>query len=318
MSLLRFSPRTAKVSALCGALAWLLSLTLSFGYSPETALIQRIVLFGVLVIVPLALSLVPHEESNNTRSKLCALILLVYPFGATGVLISFLIQPGIPSAVLAIPWFCVTLLIAILGLLRARDPELITPAEFSITAGFLYVIVGGFSLIVTRLGIQLFGFGDTLILLAVIHYHYAAFAVPILAGLTGRRLKNVGFPAQAYQFAPFGIILGIPVVAAGIVTSLPVIAFVGALMIGGGLLLLAVLVVGWIVPTVRGLSAKILLVISSVSAVVAITLACIFAYSIITNKLVLDIPQMVMTHGLINAFGFVLCGLVGWTLVQRP
>jgi hypothetical protein len=46
------------------------------------------------------------------------------------------------------------------------------------------------------------------------------------------------------------------------------------------------------------------------------SLACIYAYSIVAKKLIIDIPQMAMTHGVINAFGFALCGLVAWSIVK--
>jgi hypothetical protein len=46
-------------------------------------------------------------------------------------------------------------------------------------------------------------------------------------------------------------------------------------------------------------------------------LACAYAYSIVFQKLIIDIPQMAMTHGLANAFGFALCGLLGWCFVDR-
>jgi len=44
-------------------------------------------------------------------------------------------------------------------------------------------------------------------------------------------------------------------------------------------------------------------------------LACLYAYSLVAKTLVIDIPHMAMTHGVINAFGFALCGLVAWSLV---
>ena len=46
-------------------------------------------------------------------------------------------------------------------------------------------------------------------------------------------------------------------------------------------------------------------------------LAGVYAYSIVFHKLIVDIPQMAMTHGVINAFGFALCGLVAWVLILR-
>jgi len=42
-------------------------------------------------------------------------------------------------------------------------------------------------------------------------------------------------------------------------------------------------------------------------------LACLYAYSLATHTLIITIPGMAMTHGLLNAFGFVTCSLLVWT-----
>ena len=46
-------------------------------------------------------------------------------------------------------------------------------------------------------------------------------------------------------------------------------------------------------------------------------LAAVYAYSIVFQKLIVDIPQMAMTHGVANAFGFALCGLTAWVLIEN-
>jgi hypothetical protein len=60
-------------------------------------------------------------------------------------------------------------------------------------------------------------------------------------------------------------------------------------------------------------AAQLLLVVSSLSSLVAMVLASLYAYSIVTQTLIINIPQMAMTHGLLNSFGFSLCGLLAWT-----
>ena len=48
--------------------------------------------------------------------------------------------------------------------------------------------------------------------------------------------------------------------------------------------------------------------------------ACLYAYSVATHTLILTIPAMAMTDGLLNAFGFVTCSLFAWseTVVDFP
>ncbi len=169
-------------------------------------------------------------------------------------------------------------------------------------------------LVVHRLGIQLLGYGDTIILLTAVHFHFAAYAAPILAGLAGRRLSQFAGVSRVFKLIPIGIIAGTPLVAAGISFS-PALALVGTVMISIGLVLLAILVVGWILPSIESIPGRVLLLVSSVSCLPAMLLACAYAYSIVFQKLIIDIPQMAMTHGVANAFGFSLCGLIGWCLV---
>ena len=312
----RLKPRWGQHSAILGGLVWFLLFLARIGDSLETALMQRIVLLGILVIVPLALSLVPASDSRDEESLFYRLALLAQPFCAIGAVVSFLLEPGVPAAVLAFLWFCETALIAMFGLQRLCRPELRSTAEVSITAGLIFVPVAGVWLVVHRLGIQLLGYGDTIILLTAVHFHFAAYAAPILAGLAGRRLSQFAGVRGVFKLTPIGIIAGTPLVAAGISFS-PALALAGTVMISIGLVLLAVLVAGWILPSLESIPGRVLLLLSSVSCLSAMILACAFAYSIVFNKLIIDIPQMAMTHGILNAFGFSLCGLVAWCLVNR-
>ncbi|MFN2513789.1 MAG: YndJ family protein [Pyrinomonadaceae bacterium] len=312
----RLGPRWGRHSAAIGGVIWLLLFLIRIGDSPETALIQRIVLLGILVIVPLALSLVPASESPGQESSLYRLALLMQPLAAIGAVLSFLLESGVPAAALAFLWFCETALIAMFGLQRLRKPELRSAAEVSITAGLLFVPVASAWLLVHRLGIQLLGYGDTIILLTAVHFHFAAYAAPILAGLAGRRLSQFAGVSRAFKFTPVLITAGTPLVAAGISFS-PALAFAGTVMISIGLVLLAVLVAGWILPSMESIPGRVLLLLSSLSCLPAMLLACIYAYSIVFKQLLIDIPQMAMTHGILNAFGFSLCGLVAWCLVNR-
>jgi YndJ-like protein len=313
---LKVKPNWGQWSAAVGGLVWLSLFLIRIGDSPETTLMQRIVLLGVLVIVPLGLSLVPASKSGEEAALLYRLGLVAQPFAAIGAVVSLLLEPGVPAAVLAFIWAGETALIALFGLQRLSRPELRSSAEVSISAALILVSVAGGWLVVHRLGVQPLGYGETIILLTAVHFHFAAYAAPILAGLAGRRLiqhRNLG---RVFRLAPIGIITGTPLVAAGITFS-PVVALAGTVLISIGLFLLAVLVIGWILPLIESVPGRVLLLISSVSCLPAMGLACAYAYSIVFQKLIIDIPQMAMTHGIANAFGFSLCGLVGWCLILR-
>lgn len=315
-NLFKVKPQWGRLSAVVGGLVWLSLFLIRIGDSPETSLMQRIVLLGILVIVPLGLSLVPASESGDRESLLYRLALLAQPFAAIGGIASFLLEPGVPAAVLASLWFSETAIIAMFGLQRLIRPELRSSAEISINAGLLFVPVAGVWLVVHRLGIQPLGYGETIILLTAVHFHFAAYAAPILSGLAGRRLSGYPGVSRVFKLIPMGIIIGTPLVAAGISFS-PALALAGTVMISLGLLLLAILVLGWILPSVESIPGWVLLLVSSVSCLPAMALACAYAYSIVFHQLIIDIPQMAMTHGVANAFGFSLCGLVGWCFVLK-
>ncbi len=103
-----------------------------------------------------------------------------------------------------------------------------------------------------------------------------------------------------------------PLVAAGITFS-PWIGFAGALLLTLGLVLLAVLTIGWVRPSINSSLGRALLVFGAISSCAAMVLACLYAYSLATPTLIITIPGMAMTHGLLNAFGFVTCSLLVWS-----
>jgi hypothetical protein len=306
----------ARVSAAVGAGLWLAFLFIPISDSNETELIQRILLLGILVIVPLGLSLI-HEAQSQTESVLYRLAVSAQPIAAAAGAISFLLDPGGPAAALVGSWLLVTAVIGLLGLSRILERRSIYVREVAIDAGMIYLPVGAVWLVATRLGIQPMGFGDTIVLLTAVHFHFAGFAAPVLAGLAGRVLVRSPSISKAFAVAVVCILSGTPLVAAGITFS-PRLALIGAIVISAGLLVLAILVLGWVLRSLDSFVAQTLLVISSLSSVFAMILACLYAYSLVARTVIVDIPQMALTHGILNSFGFALSGLLAWLVVYSP
>jgi len=304
----------ARISATMGAVVWFAFLLIGTSDSNETELIQKILLLGILVIIPLGLSLVPNAQSEN-NSLLYRAAILAQPVGAVAGAVSFLLYSGGSAAILASSWLLVTVMIAVFGFLRLLRRGPVFSREMCIDAGMLYLPVGGIWLVVSRLGIQPIGFGDTIVLLTAMHFHFAGFAAPILAGLAGRTLPGSQPLSKVFALAGICIIGSMPLIAAGITFS-PALALVGALIISTGLILLAVLVVGWVLRSLNSFAAQTLLVASSLSSICAMIFACLYAYSIVAKTVIVDIPQMAMSHGILNSFGFTLCGLLAWSLVS--
>ena len=302
--------RFAKLSAAAGVVAWLLLLPAVTSDSRETELIHKVVFFAIFVIVPLCLSLIAADEQRG--SGLYRLVVFAQPLAALLTAASFFFQAGPLSASLSSAWFVLNALIGLFGVLRLWSRRVYPLHELSIDAGLLYLPVAGAWLVVYRYGIQPFDYGETIILLTVVHFHFAGFAAPIIAGLSGRVLARVQRSSPLFGAVVFALVAAMPLVAAGITFS-PWLGFVGALLLTAGLFLLAVLTVRWVIPSVNPLARRLLLFIAALSSCSAMVLACLYAYSLATKTLILDIPTMAMTHGLLNAFGFVTCSLLAWT-----
>jgi len=266
------------------------------------------VFWAVLVVVPLGLSLVAPDDSALYR-----LVVFVQPVAALLTIASFFFEKGVLSAALASAWLVLNVLIALIGFLRLTSRRFHRIEELSIVAGLLYLPVAGAWLVVYRLGVQPFGYGEMIILLTVVHFHFAGFATPLIAGMSGRVLAHRNYPRRVFMVVVLAIVSAMPLVAAGITFS-PWIGFVGALLLTTGLVLLAVLTIGWVRPA---MSTRwgVLLLIGAIASCVAMVLACLYAYSLATHTLILTIPTMALTHGLLNAFGFVTCSLVAWSQI---
>ena len=177
--------------------SWLLLLLTTTSDLRETEVIHKVVFFGMLVVVPLGLSLVPASEQPG--SSLYRLTVLVQPIAALPAIASFYFETGPLAALLSSAWFILSGLIALFGLMRFKSRGLYPVEESVIDAGLVYLIVAGVWLIVYRLGIQPFDYGETIILLTVIHFHFAGFAAPIIAGMSGTRSRYSQTPTSCFQ-----------------------------------------------------------------------------------------------------------------------
>jgi hypothetical protein len=309
-----FPQTLALRSAIGGLVIWIFLLFVTTADLASTELIHKIVLFGVLAVVPLGLSIVAPSD-RNAGFSFYKLAVVMQPIAALLTVISFFFEKGLPAAALSASWLIVNIIIALYGLTRLISRGGIYPlAESSIDAGLLYLPIAGVWLVIYRLGIQPFGFGEMIILLTAAHFHFAGFAAPIIAGMNGRVLAPSNYPQHVFAFAIFGIVAAMPLVAAGI-TFTPLLGLIGTLLLSVGLLLLAVLTIGWVRPAIRQSGAQALLIIAALSSCSAMVLASLYAYSIATQTLILTIPMMAKTHGILNAFGFVTCSLFVWSRI---
>ncbi|MEO6393852.1 MAG: YndJ family protein [Pyrinomonadaceae bacterium] len=311
-------PRMARTSAFIGLGVWLVLLAVSLPVAAGgSVFIERLVMLAPLVIVPLGLSLVRPRDLHGLHTWPYRLALITQPIGALAATVALLFPAGRRAGGFALVWFGVTCVIALNGISRFVLRGSIRSEELAISFGLMFVSVGGAWFWMSRQGFHPLGFDEPIVLLTGMHFHYTGFAAPILTGLTGRAMRESGVSAGLlYRLTVGALLIGTPIVAAGITIPIPLLALAGAFMISASLCLLAGLVIGRIVPMVPTRLAGVFLLISSGSAVVGMILAFLYAYSQVAQKVILTIPQMAYTHGILNAIGFALCGLMGWALVR--
>jgi hypothetical protein len=306
--------KLAKRSAAVGVVVWGLLMLVATSDSREAELVHRIVFFAVLVIVPLGLSLVATGEQAN---GFCRAAVLAQPIAALLTIVSFFVEKGPASAALAVGWFILTAVVGLFGVTRLFSRGLYPLHEASIDAGLLYLPVAGAWLVVYRLGVQPFDYGEMIILLTVVHFHFAGFAAPIIAGMTGRRLADENIhTGKMFPLIVVALAGAMPLVAAGITFS-PWLGLLGALLLATGLTLLAVLTIFKVLPAIASTGGRVLLSIAALSSCTAMVLACLYSYSLVAHVLILRIPTMAITHGLLNAFGFTTCSLLAWSRITQ-
>ena len=302
--------RLSRSSALAGFALWL-ALGLRFDLLPW------LMLLGPLMAVPLGLALV--EPTEGTRSaRVLALARRLQPIAATMGAAAFLIDGASVALLLALAWVGLTALVAVGGLLRIVERRALPLVELSIDAGLCYLPIGAAWMTASRMRWTVLGFSGDMVTLTGAHFHFAGFAAPILVGLTGRAVMAHGGP-MAKKIAPIaagGAILGPPLVAAGITLS-RALELPGAAILASCLLASAALHVIVVRKTIASPAARGLLNFSSLSLIVTMALAVTYAsLRVLHAEDALPIRFMARWHGVGNALGFALCGLVGWTVAK--
>jgi hypothetical protein len=287
-----------RVSAGIGFIVWL-ALWLPIPFAARApGLIDRLFLVAPLAIVPLGmrLQLVPRAVS------------VTQPVFAALVVVSFLSRTGVAAALLVVPWLLLGGACGVIGLLGLRRSGVRHMDELCLHAALIFWPVGCLWLVISRLGVNPLGFSDDIVLLTAVHFHYAGFAALTMVGMTGKFAKGMLYRATAW-----GAIAGIPTLALGITFSAS-LECAAALLLALSLVSAAGLTAFVVLPRVTHRTARVMLAVSVASLVAAMVLAGIYELGKYNGRDWTEIPEMAAVHGVINALGFSLCGLVGWNL----
>ena len=305
--------RWSEISAVAGSAVWL---GLWICPRESLGLIERLLLLAVLVFTPLCIQLTATPNRNGAHSLPYRVARILQPFAALSAVVAFLLPAGTRAAFFTLPWLLLTGLLALHGLIRLLPRGFARVDEVAIDAGLIYVSVGGAWLFLSRLGARPLGFSAVIVLLTAVHFHYSGFAAPILVGMAGQQIaKSDPSSWSIFRVLAVGVILGTPLLAVGITFS-RALETLAALLLAGSLLAFSFVVIFDVAAGLRSTLVRILLRCSGASCALAMVLACIYATGAVIGLRFLKISEMARLHGMLNGLGFVLCGLVAWTIVR--
>jgi hypothetical protein len=305
-----------------GAAVWAIVAVLARVGIARIGAIELLFLFGPLVIVPLGMEL---GRALGAGGWVEGWARWMQPLGALLAIAALWLPPGRAGGFLALGWMFVCVLMAgdgLIGLVRAslqkRTGASLAPTLFTLTAlrvAQIDLAVGGAWFVASRFGMRPMGIQEPIGLLTAVHFHFAGFATATIAATTVAFAEKHGIHRWLKPVAL--TVVGMPfVVAAGFVIS-PV------LKMGAGVLFAAS--VAGLAIALRGCgrlagnpSARLFLQIAAAAVFAGMVLAGAYAVADFTGSDVLTIPQMARTHGILNAFGFCLLGLLGWLVESSP
>jgi hypothetical protein len=306
-------------------------------------------LFAPLVIVPLGMELgrVGGFESGVARS-LASAAQILQPLGAVLAVGAVCLAPGLRAGIVAAGWMGICGVMAVGGMVElgalilrsammgpAAGIENLTggapvatravpvPAEvvavsrlprIAACVGRIDLAVGGAWLVASRWGWRPMGIQEPIGLLTAVHFHFAGFATAMIAGATlrGAEARFAGCDRLlGWLRGVVALVLVMPfLVAAGFVIS-PGLKMVAAMVFSASVAALAGFV--WLCAgRVEDGVARGFLRVAAGAVLVGMALSGTYAVADFVKSEWLPIPRMASTHGVLNALGFCLLGLLGW------
>jgi hypothetical protein len=302
----------ARICATVGAAVWAgLAVLARMGIARAGA-IELLFLLAPLVIVPLGLELSRGIGGSDVLHELARRL---QPVGAGLAVVAMWLPPGRKAACFAIGWLVVCVLMGGSGMMGlARAPWLdagggARATWIVICIARMDLAVGGAWLVASRWGMRPIGIQEPIGLLTAVHFHFAGFATALIGAATLR---------FAERDAPRGwlrrlvlMVAALPVVvAAGFVIS-PVLKMGAAVLFSASVAGLAVAVRAYGRKAHDG-AARIFLQVAAGAIFMGMVLSAAYATAAYAGSDALTIPEMARTHGILNAVGFCLAGLLGW------
>ncbi|MFJ9520770.1 YndJ family protein [Kitasatospora sp. NPDC101801] len=270
-----------------------------------TALVDLIVMLGMLVVVPLGLGLLGGPGS--------AALARLWPLAALPGAVALWLPRGATATALASVYAAATVALAALAPARLARRRSLAPAELAALTALLAPSVAGLALVAERSGTRLLGFDLDILALTVPHFHFAGFTAALVAGLVCRSTRSrPGLGRAAALSVPVGTLL---VLAGYFVDDWA--ELVGAVVLTAGMWLVGLLSWQELARRAPDRLTGLLLRCSAAVLVVTMLLALWWALGEATGLTHPTLTWMAATHGLGNALGFALCALLAWRRLKE-
>ena len=261
-------------------------------------LINLLVTVGMVVVVPAGLRLLDDPATAAARK--------VWPIGAAAGAVSLWLPRGTVATALATVYAIAAAVLCAYAMSRPAPPRREWPAEAAVLTALVGPAVAASALVAERSGYHLFGFELGVLALTVAHFHFAGFAAALVAGLLTRAA-----PGRAADTAALTVPTGTLLVLLGYFTA-EWVELAGALVLTAGMW-----TVGWLTwryarTSVPDRLTAALLGCSALVLAASMVLAVSWALGEATGLPHPSLGWMAATHGVANALGFALCGMVGW------
>lgn len=303
-------------SAVMGAVLWLVAPFVPAGAPPTFGSIEHLFLFMPLVAAPLALLLLSGliEAATESSDGVHGSAQRAQPFAAAMVLGSFFLPNGTLAGALAAGWLVVAAMIAIGGARRAAHFPGRHRANVSLFAAHVFLPIGAVWLLLSKLGVAPRDLTRLTVFLAALHFHFSGFTLQVLIAAAGVQLPDrASWLSALHRALAIGAAAGLPMIAAGNIGHSPVLKFAGVSVMVASTIALTITCTA-VARQVPGRAARFMLLLSAGSIAAGMVLAGVYGVGELTGRAWIGIPGMIAIHGVLNALGFTLFGLLGYLL----
>lgn len=280
----------------------------------QFSLIEKFLMFASFVILPLVIVLMNNKNQTKLQQTIYYFITVLHFPAALLSLASLMSNKTwgwgnhVISGSLSLGWLLFTFLLALYGLLLILEKKE-KIEEIAIGAGLIYFFIGGIWYALYQFQINFLLVDPTVSALSSVHFHFSSAIVPVFIGMLGRI-----FVKKSWYNWLVGIdIVGPILIAIGIVFSKP-LEIIGVSIFACNIIIYSTYLLLKVRKSSKRNSGNVFLTLSSLAFYCIIVIS--ICYPIVKKYFSLTVLDMVPIYGSLHAFGFVLCGLLGWILIS--